>query len=88
MKVSREHDRLLVVGELRQFDDGEATFGQLTLRLRQTGLMGEGDELRRRASIAARGLDASGVVCVTGLPDEEPSVLLLRWPCDSYGQAA
>lgn len=88
MTPSRLHDRLVVIAELREFDDAETTFGQLVWVLRRIGLMGDGEGLRRRASIAVRGLDASGVVLVTGLPDEEPSVLLLRWPCDSDGEAA
>jgi hypothetical protein len=85
----REHDRLLVVAELRQFADGTCTFGQLVWRLRRTGLMGDGDELRRRASQALRGLDASGVVLVTDDHGEEPTVLLLHWPdVDDDGDAA
>jgi cation transport ATPase len=88
VRASRERDRLLVVAKLRAFEDGEATFGQLVWRLRRTGLMGDGDELRRRASQAVRGLDASGVVLVTGDHGEEPSVLLLQWPPGDDDEAA
>jgi hypothetical protein len=31
----REHDRLVVVSELRKFDDGEATYGELVWALRK-----------------------------------------------------
>jgi hypothetical protein len=90
VRRTREHDRLLVVNELQRFDDGEASYGQLLWVLRRTGLMGDADQLRRRTSQAVRGLDASGVVLVTeGLADDEPTVLLLRWPDgDGDGDAA
>jgi hypothetical protein len=70
---------MVVVAALR-FEDGDASYGQLVWALRQAGLMGQGDTLRRRVSTAVRGLDASGVVLVTDHGDDEPSVILLGWP--------